>query len=218
MEFLIALAVIGLPTFLLWRFAKANAEQPSNAPQRLSAQEALTEQFVVFDLETTGLDPSRCEIIEIGAIRVNRDSNMHDTFEALLKPSIPIPARITEITGITNAMVEAEGEEPAKALAEFKAFVGMLPLVAYNADFDMAFLRSAGERHGVKIGNRITCALKEARRAWPGLPSYKLADLAARGNLDVSGTHRALKDCQLALIVYASAAREPRRTDGSQRR
>jgi DNA polymerase III epsilon subunit family exonuclease len=204
---------------LLWIvFGRSGSHGPASrkarkaAPGQLPLAEAVPEQFIVFDLETTGLHPYQCEIIEIGAIRVNRDSDRHDMFQALLQPSKPIPPRITEITGITNEMVQAEGLPPQQALAEFKAFVGKLPMVAYNANFDRAFLRAAGEQHGVKITNRISCAMKEAQRAWPGLTSYKLADLAKRGNLDTTGTHRALKDCQLAMMIFIAAAREPRRT------
>jgi len=61
----------------------------------------LPERFVVFDLETTGLDPSKHEIIEIGAIRVNRDSDQHESFQALVKPAGKVPKRITELTGIS---------------------------------------------------------------------------------------------------------------------
>jgi DNA polymerase-3 subunit epsilon len=66
----------------------------------------LPEQFVVVDFETTGLDADKHEIIEIGAVRVNRDSNMHKTFSALIKPKNKVPKKIAEMTGITNEMLE----------------------------------------------------------------------------------------------------------------
>lgn len=168
----------------------------------------LPERFVVFDMETTGLKPDLHEIIEIGAIRANRDSEEHDTFHALILPAKKLPKKITEITGITQNMIEKDGEPLASALSRFIEFIGDLPLVSFNAEFDMAFLRNAisQSQTGVLINNRVSCALEMARRAWPGRKSYRLSDLARDGKLSTEGTHRALGDCQRALIVYTAAA------------
>ena len=163
-------------------------------------------QFIVLDLETTGLDARIHEIIEFGAIRAELDSDVHKTFQALVKPTKKVPQRITEITGITQSMVDSEGRELNEVLKEFVEFIGELPLVTYNASFDMAFLQTAASQNGLSINNRYTCALKLARRAWPGLPSYRLADLAKMGNLPDDDTHRALGDCKRALIVFVSSA------------
>ncbi len=143
----------------------------------------LPERFVVFDLETTGLKPEFHEIIEIGAIRVNRDSDHHDTFQALILPRKKIPKKITEITGITQNMVEKDGESLEMALPQFLEFIDELPLVSFNAEFDMAFLINAVKqiKSGAPLNNRVSCALKMARRAWPGRKSYRLADLAKDG-------------------------------------
>jgi DNA polymerase III subunit epsilon len=166
----------------------------------------LPERFVVFDLETTGLDPGKHEIIEFGAIRVNRDSINHETFQSLVKPSRKIPKKITELTGINQTMLDADGESIDAALRQFLSFVGELHLVSFNADFDMAFLQNAAAKYSISISNPVSCALKMSRRAWPGRKSYRLADLAKDGNLSSDGTHRALGDCQRALIVYTAAA------------
>ena len=119
----------------------------------------LPEQFVIVDLETTGLNPSRHEIIEIGAIKANRDSDNHTTFQALIKPSEKIPKRITEITCITQDMVDKEGENLGSVLREFIEFIGDLRLVAYDAEFDMGFLMEASMRYGLSINNKNSCAL-----------------------------------------------------------
>lgn len=174
--------------------------------RRKSDLSMLPEQFVVLDIETTGLNPAKHDIIEIGAVKVNRDSNTHNTFQALVKPSNKIPKKITEITGITQEMIEKDGEEIDSVIGEFFEFIGDLPLVAYNAEFDMSFLRNVAAKSGVSINNPTFCALKMARRAWPGLKSYKLGDLAKIGGLSSKGTHRALKDCELTMTVYSSAA------------
>jgi DNA polymerase III epsilon subunit family exonuclease len=165
----------------------------------------LPQRFVVLDLETTGLDPERDEIIEIGAIRVNRDSDVHDTFSQLVKPIRRIPKKITEITGISQSMVDSEGAPLEEAIAGFVAFIEDLPLVAFNAEFDMAFLQIAAKQRKLVISNPVSCALKMARRAWPGRKSYTLRNLAKQGGLSDERTHRALDDCKRTLIVYGAA-------------
>lgn len=168
----------------------------------------LPERFIVFDLETTGLKPEVHEIIEVAAIRVNRDSNNHDTFQILIRPAKKIPKKITELTGITEDMLEKDGKSLESALTQFLEFIGDLPLVSYNAEFDIAFLSKAATQmqQKVRINNRVSCALKMARRAWPGRKTYRLPDLASEGGLSAEETHRALGDCNRALIVYAAAA------------
>jgi len=163
-------------------------------------------EFVVLDLETTGLSPERDEIIEIGAIRVIRGSDRHRGFQALVIPENGVPKRITEITGITPQMINDKGENLAGVLTEFVEFIGDLPLVTFNAAFDMGFLHNAASKHGIKIRNRYTCALQMARRAWPGLQSYRLVDLAAIAHLDDDDTHRALGDCKRTVTIFCSAA------------
>lgn len=163
---------------------------------------------MVFDLETTGLQPESDEIIEIGAIRVNRGSDEHTSFQALVQPRKKIPKKITGITGITQEMVDDDGEPLEEALPQFLDFIGDLRLVSFNAEFDMAFLKNAVSQIEPErsIANPVSCALKMARRAWPGRKSYRLSDLAEDGGLSSEGTHRALGDCKRALIVYTAAA------------
>ena len=175
---------------------------------RIPGSPHLPEHFVFLDLETTGLSPELDEIIEIGAIRFSLDQTEHATFSTLIKPQQRVPKRITEITGITQGMVNEHGVPLAEALSLFTNFIGDLPLVTFNADFDMAFLLNAAKLQSLVIENRYACALKLARRAWPGLSSYRLADLARLGKLDDEDTHRALGDCKRGLIIFASAVRE----------
>lgn len=162
-------------------------------------------EFVVLDLETTGLSPENHEIIEIGAIRVNRDSETHPSFQSLVKPKERVPRIITEMTGITQVMVDRDGLPISEALVRFKEFIGDLPLVTFNATFDMGFLWNAANKHCFQINNRYTCALKLARRAYPGLPSYRLVDLARMGNLSDCDTHRALGDCMRTVPIFIAS-------------
>lgn len=167
---------------------------------------SIPQQFIVLDLETTGLRSATHEIIEIGAIRVNRDGNEHDTFQTLVRPIKQIPKKITELTGITQAMVNADGQEIGTALQALKEFVGDLRIVTFNAAFDMGFIHAASQSQGITFQNPVSCALKMARRAWPERSSYRLVDLAKDGGLSLADTHRALGDCQRAMAVYAAAA------------
>ncbi len=195
MEFVLVFFAIGLVVWLYFKFR-------SPKPLDLSV---LPAQFVVFDLETTGLDPTKHQIIEIGAVRVKRDSNLHDTFQTLVRVNRKLPSKIVSITGITDDLLASEGKSLESALNEFLDFCKDDRLVAFNADFDMAFLRNASAQFGLTIDNPVSCALKMARRAWPGRKSYRLVDLARDGNLSTKGVHRALTDCKLTMTVYASA-------------
>lgn len=207
----VILIVAILALWLLGRRLKngpRNHQRESGPANDLSI---LPERFVIFDFETTGLNPDSHEIIEIGAIRANRDSDMHETFQTFVIPQGRISARITEITGINREMVKRNGLPLDQALNEFRAFVGELPLIAYNAEFDDGFLKSACRRvEAETFANEVCCALKMARRAWPGRRSYKLTELARDGGLSLKNVHRALGDCHRTLIVYTAAARKLR--------
>lgn len=177
----------------------------SNKPVDLSM---LPEQFIVLDFETTGLKPEAHQIIEVGAIRVNRDSSEHESYQSLIKlqPGTRLSAKITEITGLTRDELEAKGESLADVLPELKEFIGDLSIVAYNADFDRGFLKAAARSHGIRFQNRWVCALEMAKLAWPNLKSHSLKAVSEVGGISTKGHHRALKDCQLALNVYCAAA------------
>ncbi len=99
-------------------------------------------------------------------------------------------------------MVDGDGLPLSEALIQFKEFIGDLPIVTFNASFDMGFIWKAAKRHGIPMNNRFTCALKMARRAYPGLSSYRLVDLARMGNLSDEDTHRALGDCKRTVPIF----------------
>ena len=177
------------------------AAQVAEVNQR-ELSELLPRQFVVVDLETTGLSPAVNEIIEIGALKITLDMDRHTAFQAFVKPTKPVPSNITKMTGITQQMVDEQGMELQRALQQLMEFMGDLPLVTYNAEFDMGFLWAAARRCNVALPNRYSCALKRARRAFPDLPSHRLSYVAERLNLPSRDQHRAVGDCERAAHVF----------------
>jgi DNA polymerase III epsilon subunit family exonuclease len=163
-------------------------------------------KFVFFDLETTGLSPRGCKIIEMAALRVGQDGVIAGSFQALVRIDHPVPYFITRLTGITNTML-ARGERIESVFPRFCEFVGDLPLVAYNASFDMGFLRAEAARQKIKLQNRPVCALAVTRARVPGLSSYKLKLVAEHFGIQERQTHRALDDCEMGLRVFSYAMR-----------
>ena len=165
------------------------------------------DEFIIFDLETTGLDPFYSEIIEIGAVRFIKDDYIKtgqvETFQSFIKPDIPISSEVTKINSITNDMVK-DGDSLEKALNDFISFAGGRKLIAYNAKFDIKFLRSSAKKANVKLPRPLDyeCALELARAKLTNVPNYKLTTIAELFKVSTTGAHRALDDCVMTLHVY----------------
>ena len=147
---------------------------------------------VVFDVETTGLDATTCEIIEIGACKV-RDGKLIETFSCLIKPSQPIPDEITHLTGITNQMVE-NCYTIKEVLQDFYKFTRNSVLVAYNIAFDYKFIYLAGSAQGYNFDNKQIDAMVLARTKLRGLKNYKLKTVVEKLNVPLENAHRAVND------------------------
>ncbi len=166
----------------------------------------LPQTFMVFAVETTGPDPDRHEIIEIGALRVGRDAAVLDSFRSLVRSSATVPVRVTELTGITQLAIDREGKPLSDVVRAFTAFIGDQPMVGFNSDLGMAFLGNASRRSGVSIANKVSCARKMTNRAWPDRKSQSLSELAKADSASSEGQNRALDDCRKVLAVYLAAA------------
>lgn len=159
--------------------------------------------FIAFDLETTGLHPVGAQIVEIGAVRFRGDGAEVDQFQQLVDPRCDIPARVTEIHGITNRMVAGQ-PVIGDVLPCFARFLGDTPVVlmAHNAGFDVGFLSVAFSRLGQASPSHPvidTCALARRRLA---LPNYKLETIGRHLRLIDDETHRALEDALLLKDVF----------------
>ena len=156
--------------------------------------------IVMFDLETTGLDPERCTITEIGAIKI-KDGKCVESFQTLVNPQMPIPDEVMEKTHITNEMV-ADAPTIDQVMPDFYKFVDGAILSAYNISFDYSFLKNIGQRLRYKFNNeRIDC-LDVVRQKVPSLTNYKLATVSKALNVDLKNAHRALADALAAAKVF----------------
>lgn len=160
----------------------------------------LVSDYVVFDLETTGLEAKYSHIIEIGALKYRNDMIV-DEFSVLINPECKIPEVITEITGITDELVQNE-RTIKEVLPEFIAFIEDLPLVAHNAPFDLGFIEDKINKLGLPmINNSNIDTVILARKYIPNAYNYKLETLKKYFHLEY-GSHRSVDDCKTTNYVY----------------
>lgn len=164
---------------------------------------AFQDDYVVVDIETTGLNPIYNEIIEIGAIRV-RDNEIVDNIDILIQPEEPISSFITNLTGITNEMVAIDGVSAFEGLSSFLDFVQSDVILGHNVNFDISFLYDHCLRHlGCYVDNDYIDTCYMSRRLLKGkVKNNKLGTLIEHFGYDYSGAHRALNDCQFTYQIY----------------
>jgi DNA polymerase-3 subunit epsilon len=185
--------------------------EPQSLPDRLSPgdlrpgdeievadRKIASADFVVVDLETTGLDVKGASILEIGAIRLSQ-LRIVDRFETLLRPPGKLPRAIVALTGIHDAMV-AEAPTERRALRSFARWLDRTPtapFVAHNASFDHRFVRRALDSCGLPpYRGAVLCTRKLARRLIPELGRYNLDQLCAHLGISNRARHRALGDAE----------------------
>jgi CRISPR-associated endoribonuclease Cas2, subtype I-E/ECOLI len=159
-------------------------------------------EYAVIDVETTGLNNSKDEIIEFGALKV-RGSEIIGEFNALVKIDKQIPHEIAELTGITQMMLAEEGIELSSALEQFMTFVGDLPCIAHNAQFDYGFIRAACVKCGMRIfANKQYDTLVLAKKSLPSIKDKSLKGLLAYYNLETETFHRSKNDCIITKKIF----------------
>ncbi len=158
---------------------------------------AAPNEFVVLDVETTGLEPARGhEVIEIGAQKiVGRD--VVDEFVQLVKPTRPLPSDVVAFhakNGITQELLDNEGRPASEVVPELVKFLGSSIIIAHNAPFDIGFINAHLERLGQpKLQNQTLDTIDIAKR-YLLLASYRLGNVAAYFKIPQTQAHRALVD------------------------
>ncbi len=192
------------------------AEEAAVADVRLPQAE-----FVVVDLETTGLSVSRSSILEIGAVRV---SHLRPTgrFQTLIRPPAPLSRAIADLTGIDDAML-AEAPALRPAVGAFRRWLeraGPAPFVAHNARFDAGFMKRALDDLGLPpLRVPVLCTQRLARRVLPELGRYNLDRVCAHFGIRNPARHRALGDARataalLVELLHLAQVREGLETVG----
>lgn len=155
---------------------------------------AFPKDYVVLDLETTGLSIGDDEIIEIGMIRV-RDRVPTETYTSFVKPDRfdCIPEFITELTGITNEMMAGA---PAFASIEhdIESFIGEDAILGHNVSFDLNFLKSAFEKCGKAFKSKYIDTMRISRKLYKDWEHHRLSDLIKNLSVEIGHAHRALDD------------------------
>ena len=161
----------------------------------------LQDEIIIFDVETTGLSPTHDRLTEIGAVRM-RGMQVVETFNTMVDPEQPIPAKIVELTGITDAMVEGAPKE-AEALRKFMEFCGENPvLAAHNAKFDTSFVRNVCKRQHITFDFATLDTLILCKCMLPTMSRHRLDGVAKALKLGKFDHHRASDDAQMLAKIY----------------
>lgn len=171
------------------------------------------ETILLFDFETTGLNPDRDAIIEIGAVRMEKRQGRYvetGALDLLINVGVKLPAKITEITGITDDMLKEKGVSPEEATAMMRALYDEHALlVAYNLQFDISFLRAFFRRYldpGFEIGNDVLdvmCVYKD-HHPYP----HRLSSALERYAIDIERAHRAIDDIRNTYTLLKIMSKE----------
>lgn len=157
------------------------------------SNDALNGDYVVFDLETTGLESNKNEIIEIGAVKISK-GKIVSTFSTFVKPNSPIPQEITDLTHITNEMV-ADAPAINYVIPDFYKYCYGCGIVAHNIAFDYGFLSVIAKKMMYNFDNPQFDTLALAHKKLPGLKNYKLSTITEVLGVSLVGAHRAVNDC-----------------------
>lgn len=172
-------------------------------------EESFDNTFVIFDLETTGLNARECHIIEIGAVKYE-NGQLTETFSEFVNPGIPIPYRITELTSITDDMVREAGKIE-EILPRFHEFCRGAVMVAHNADFDCGCIATQCEKLKEDWSFAYLDTIPMAKLFLPQLKRYGLDRVAGALSIVLEHHHRAVDDAWCTALIFeklAAMARE----------
>ena len=158
-------------------------------------------EFVVFDIETTGLSLKHCKIIEIGAVRIDKNGKEIGRFSEFVNPEVPIPYNIEKLTSITDAMV-AGAPTIEVILPQFLEFSKGAVLVAHNAAFDTGFIREYSTRQGFKYDFTALDTMTLAQVFIPDIGRYNLDRLCKYFGVENKHHHRACDDADVTGKIF----------------
>lgn len=157
-------------------------------------------KYIAFDVETTGLNPQKDKIVEVGAV-LFENGIAKDHFQSLVNPKMNIPEEVTKINGITNEMLASAPDENYvyKKLCEFLggAIHQQIALCAHNAKFDMDFLCMALRRNGIDADIYYLDTLELSRKIVKKLDNYKQSTVAEHFQIEIKNAHRACDDARV---------------------
>lgn len=170
--------------------------------------------IAVIDFETTGLSPDYGDRATEVAIVLVEGGRVVDRFQSLMNAGVRIPFFITQLTGISNAMV-ASAPDAARVMTDASRFVGNAPLVAHNASFDRKFWVGELARLGLPAPQPFACTMLVSRRLYPQAPNHKLGSLVDYHRLPRAGAaHRALADAEMAAELLGQIQQDLRTRHG----
>lgn len=156
--------------------------------------------YIVFDLETTGFNPGKDKITEIGAIKI-KNGEIVDRYQTFVNPQQPISQEVMELTGITNEMV-ANAPAIEEVLPDFLVFIQDSVLVAHNAEFDVSFISYFAKDINYEIKNSVVDTLGLSRLLLPKLTKHKLNFVAQELDIELKNHHRAIDDAYTTALIF----------------
>ena len=171
------------------------------------------QDFVVLDLETTGLSVKEDQILEIGAVKV-QGGEVTASYETFVNPGRKVPERITELTGIRDEML-TDAPGISRVIGKCLELCGDLPVLGHKILFDYSFLKKAAVNEGMEFEKQGIDTLKLCRKFMPAVEKKNLSSACAYYSVDLTGAHRASHDAlathelyQRLTAAYGEAAEE----------
>lgn len=166
----------------------------------------MSENYVALDLETTGLNPNRDRILEIGAVKVI-GGEITDTYETFVDCQMRIPDKVKELTGIDDSMMK-NAESTEAAVRMLVDFCDGLPLLGHNIIFDYSFVKRQAVNYKLSFEKKGIDTLKIARQCLDDVPSKSLTSLCCHFGIGQERHHRALDDALSSSELYKLLANE----------
>ena len=164
-------------------------------PYQLLLNEISNNNVIVFDVESTGVNTTEDEIVQIAGVRINKDGKEVERFERFLKPNMKV-GQSKAIHGFSDEFLNKEGEDSKTVLKEFLKFIDGSIIVGHNVSFDISILRSQLERLKLPKPNYLDYydTLDISRRFYPNLPNHKLENLSVYFKTEIQSDHNAIND------------------------